>query len=157
MDMRIAVASDHAGFRLKEVVVPELQSQGFTVLDLGQNDESPGDYPDVARRVAEAIIGGRADRGIALCGSGIGVSVAANKFPGIYAGVCHDTYSAHQSVEHDNANVLCLGQRIVGLELAREIIRAFVAAEFSREERHVRRLDKVKAIEAEHLKPPGGK
>jgi ribose 5-phosphate isomerase B len=83
--------------------------------------------------------------------------VAANKFPGIYAGVCHDTYSAHQSVEHDNANVLCLGQRIVGLELAREIIRAFVAAEFSREERHVRRLDKVKAIEAEHLKPPGGK
>jgi ribose 5-phosphate isomerase B len=151
--MRIAVAADHAGYPLKQIVVDDLRAAGHEVADLGTFDPNQADdYPDFAALACEAVRGGRAARAVVICGSGVGVAVAANKFPGIRAGVCHDTYSGHQGVEHDDMNVLCVGARIVGPELAREIVRAFVGATFTGEERHVRRLNKVKAIEAKFLR-----
>ena len=150
--MRIAIAADHAGFDIKEVVATHLRALGHDVLDFGVNTAAvPSDYPDAAAAVAQAIRTGAAERGVLVCGSGVGVSVAANKFPGIRAAICHDTYSAHQGVEHDQMNVLVLGGRIVGAALARELVDAFLAAEFSGEERHVRRVDKMLAIEREHI------
>ena len=146
--MRIAIGADHGGFSLKENIVALLQKDGHEVLDVGAHTLDPSDdYPDFARAVGLAVQRGEAERGIIICGSGVGACVAANKLHGIRAGICHDTYSAHQGVEHDNMNVLCLGARIVGKELARELVRAFVGAQFSGAERHVRRLAKVKAIE----------
>ena len=150
--MVIAVAADHAGYEVKEVVADHLRSEGYEVLDLGVDTaDVPSDYPDAAAAVAQAIRTGEAERGVLVCGSGVGVSVAANKFPGIRAAICHDTYSAHQGVEHDQMNVLVLGGRIIGAALARELVDAFMAAEFSGEERHLRRVDKVLAIEREQM------
>jgi len=145
--MRIAVGSDHAGFELKRALAEDLERSGHDILDLGTRSTEPVDYPDYAEAVGQAVRDGRAERGLLLCGSGVGASVAANKLPGVRAGLCHDTYSAHQGVEHDDINVLVLGARIVGPALAKEIVEAFVRARFSNEERHVRRLTKVKAIE----------
>ena len=146
--MRVAVGSDHGGFSLKQAIVDELRRLGHDVIDKGTFDETSVDYPDFAEAVGMSIITGEAGRGIVLCGSGVGASVAANKMPGIRAAVCHDTYSAHQGVEHDDMNVLTLGARIIGPEQAVELVRAFVGAQFSGEPRHQRRLDKVNAIEA---------
>jgi RpiB/LacA/LacB family sugar-phosphate isomerase len=147
--MRIAMASDHAGFELKNQLQPYVESLGHEVTDLGAYSEQPGDdYPDYAEAVGMAVKEDRADRGVLVCGSGVGVSVAANKIPGIRAAVCHDTYSAHQGVEHDDMNVLVMGSRIIAIELAKELVRSFLHASFSGEERHVRRLGKVKAIES---------
>jgi RpiB/LacA/LacB family sugar-phosphate isomerase len=145
--MRIAISSDHAGFQLKQELVKFLSESGHSVVDLGTNSEAPVDYPDYAAAVGNAVIGGTAERGILICGSGVGASVAANKLKGIRAGLCHDTYSAHQGVEHDDMNVLVLGARVIGPALARELANAFVHAAFSGDERHVRRLNKVKALE----------
>jgi RpiB/LacA/LacB family sugar-phosphate isomerase len=147
--MRLAIASDHAGFHLKQKVLEFLKTLGHNVEDLGTHDETPVDYPDTAKAVATAVLNGRAERAVLLCGSGVGASMAANKFPGIRAGLCHDTYSAHQGVEHDHMNVLVLGGRVIGQELAHELARAFVNAQQSQEERHLRRLAKVEAIEAQ--------
>ena len=147
--MRIALGADHAGFEFKQQVSDILTSLGHEVDDLGAHRFDPlDDYPDFTRPVAESVATGSADRGLLVCGSGVGASIAANKIAGIRAAMCHDTYSARQGVEHDDMNVLCLGARIVGIELAREIISAFLGARFSAEERHVRRLAKVKAMEA---------
>jgi RpiB/LacA/LacB family sugar-phosphate isomerase len=148
MNMHLAVASDHAGFHLKQKVVEFLETMGHNVEDLGTYDTTPVDYPDTAEAVATAILTERVERAVLLCGSGVGASVAANKFPGIRAGLCHDTYSAHQGVEHDHMNVLVLGGRVIGQELAHELVRAFVDAKQSQEERHLRRLAKIDAIEA---------
>ena len=145
--MRLAVASDHAGFALKQDLVRRLRRRRHRVNDLGTHSPGPADYPDSARDVASALLAGRADRGILICGSAVGVSVAANKFPSIRAGVCHDAYSAHQGVEHDDMNVLCLGSEIVGGELAAELVRAFLGARFDGGERYVRRLEKVNEME----------
>jgi ribose 5-phosphate isomerase B len=145
--VRMVVGADHAGFELKEVVAAFLRELGHDVLDVGAYDTKPSDYPDFAVAVGRAILDGRADRGVLICGSGVGVSVAANKLTGIRAGVCHDTYSAHQGVEHDDMNVIVLGSRIVGVELAKELIGVYSRAVFSHEERHVRRLAKVRALE----------
>ena len=148
--MRIAVAGDHNGFTMKEAMVAHLDQAGHQVIDLGPESLDPDDdYPDYARVVAKAVVSGRADRGVLVCGSGVGASVAANKVPGIRASVCHDTYSAHQGVEHDDMNVLCLGARIIGLETAREAVDAFIAGRFTGEARHRRRLEKVRALEEE--------
>lgn len=144
---RFVVGADHAGFPLKAVVVAELRALGYEVADLGVFDETPVDYPDISEAVATAVVGGRADRGVIVCGSGVGACVAANKVRGARAGTCHDTFSAHQGVEDDDMNVLCLGGRVVGTQLAREIVRAFAGAVFSTEERFRRRLDKVLALE----------
>jgi RpiB/LacA/LacB family sugar-phosphate isomerase len=149
--MRVAISSDHAGFSIKDEVINFVQESGHDVIDLGTYDQTPVDYPDFVLKVARAILEKQADRGIVVCGSGVGACIAANKVDGIYAAICHDTYSAHQGVEHDNVNVLCLGGRIIGLELAREIVNAFLGAEFSAEERHLRRFKKVLAIEKKHL------
>lgn len=146
--MRIAVGSDHAGFALKQNVAEALRRDGLEVVDAGAYSAEPSDYPDVAEAVGREVAGGRAQRGVLICGSGVGASVAANKMLGVRAAICHDTYSAHQGVEHDDMNVLVLGARVIGLALALELVRAFVAARFSNEERHIRRLDKMKAIEA---------
>ena len=132
---------------LKQELVPWLRGSGHEVTDLGTNGTDPVDYPDYAEAIAHAVLEGRAERGVLICGSGVGASVAANKVPGIRAGLCHDTYSAHQGVEHDDMNVLVLGARVIGVELARELVRAFLGAVFSREPRHVRRLGKIRAIE----------
>jgi len=145
--MKLALAGDHAGFALKEILVAELRKDGHEVLDLGTHDTSPVDYPDVARAIGNAVNSGEVVRGILVCGSGVGASVAANKIKGIRAGVCHVTYSGHQGVEHDDMNVLCLGARVIGPASAVEIARAFVAARFSNEERHVRRVKKILDIE----------
>jgi ribose 5-phosphate isomerase B len=146
--MRLAIGADHRGFALKQELVPWLREQGHDVLDVGAHSYDPDDdYPDFAFAVAEAIRSQRAERGILLCGSGVGASIAATKVPGVRAAVCHDTYSAHQGVEHDDMNVLCMGTRIVGDALAKELITAFLSARFSGEERHVRRLEKVQAWE----------
>jgi ribose 5-phosphate isomerase B len=145
--MRLALAADHAGFPLKQEVAARLATMGHEVIDLGCHSTAPCDYPDSAEAVAAAIRNGQAERGIIVCGSGAGVSIAANKFPGIRASVCHDTYTAHQAVEHDDMNVLCLGARIVGSAVACELIDAFLGARFSGEDRHQRRLDKVLAFE----------
>ena len=146
--MRLALAADHAGFPLKQEMAPLLARQGHELIDLGTNSPEPVDYPDSAEAVARALLDGKADRGIIFCGSGAGVSIAANKFPGIRAAVCHDTYTAHQAVEHDDMNVLCLGARVIGPALASDIIAAFVGAKFSGEDRHQRRLNKILAIES---------
>jgi len=146
-NMRIALAADHAGFELKEKMAAYLKEEGFEVMDLGTHGEEPVDYPDFALAIGKALREGRADRGVLICGSGVGACVAANKIKGIRAGLCHDTYSAHQGVEHDDINVLCLGARVIGEELARELVTAFLAAKFTGEERHVRRLAKIQAIE----------
>jgi ribose 5-phosphate isomerase B len=145
--MRIAVAADHGGFPLKQTVLEELRRLGHEAIDLGTNSSDAVDYPDFAEAVGNSIARGEAERGIVLCGSGVGASVAANKIRGVRAAVCHDTYSAHQGVEHDDMNVLAIGARVVGPEVAVELVRAFVGARFSGEERHVRRLNKVLAIE----------
>jgi ribose 5-phosphate isomerase B len=146
--MRIAIGVDHGGFPLKGPIVDHLTTAGHEVLDLGAYNMDPGDdYPDYAKAVGEAVLRGEAERGIIVCGSGVGACVAANKLPGIRAGLCHDTYSAHQAVEHDNINVLCLGARVIGVALALELVQAFVSAAFSGEERHRRRLAKVAEME----------
>lgn len=150
--MKIVIASDHAGFDYKQFFLQEISDAGYNITDLGTHDKTPTDYPDHAADVAHAILNGEADRGILICGSGVGVSVAVNKFKGIRAGVCHDTYSAHQSVEHDDANVLCIGERVVGVELAREIILSFLSAQFTYAPRHEARLKKIADIEAENMK-----
>src|SRR6516162_8527092 len=145
--MRIALGSDHAGFALKEALKASLTAEHRDVLDVGTNTTEPVDYSDYAQAIGQALRENRAERGILLCGSGVGASMAANRIPGIRAGLCHDTYSAHQGVEHDNMNVLVLGGRIVGVELARELIGAFLNARFTDEERHRRRLAKMTALE----------
>ena len=145
--MRIALAADHAGYLLKNELKARLSGQGHEVLDLGTDSPAPVDYPDSAEAVAGAIRGGQAERGIIVCGSGAGVSIAANKFPGIRASVCHDTYTAHQAVEHDDMNVLCLGARVIGGALALDLVSAFLGARYAGEERFQRRLDKVLRIE----------
>lgn len=147
--MIVAVAADHGGFPLKARVIEIVRAEGHEPLDLGTHSTDPVDYPDYALALGQAIQQGRAERGILLCGSGVGACVAVNKLKGLRGGVCHDTYSAHQGVEHDDMNVLCLGARIIGPELVPELVRAFLRARFTREERHVRRLAKVKAIEAQ--------
>ncbi|MEQ9454741.1 MAG: ribose 5-phosphate isomerase B [Phycisphaeraceae bacterium] len=147
--MKIAIAADHAGFPLKAALSELLRELGHEVLDLGANELDPkDDYPDFARYVGNAIQHKQVDRAVLLCGSGVGASIAASKMKGVRAAVCHDTYSAHQGVEHDDMNVLCLGARIIGIEPAREIVKAFASARFTAEERHRRRLEKVLAIEA---------
>jgi len=148
--MRIVVGSDHAGYILKQEVGEALRQAGHDVLDVGTHSTAPVDYPDSAEAVGRAVMDGRTERGVLICGSGVGASVAASKLPGIRAAVCHDTYSAHQGVEHDDMNVLVLGGRIIGPALALELVRAFVAARFTGEERHVRRLEKVKALETRY-------
>lgn len=148
MGTRIALGADHGGFPLNERVIAELRTAGHEIIDFGTHDGSqPDDYPDYARQVGQAIQKGEADIGILICGSGVGAAVAANKLRGIRAALCGDTYSAHQSREHDDCNVLCVGARVVGVELALEIVRAFVAARFSGEERHRRRLRKIAEME----------
>jgi ribose 5-phosphate isomerase B len=150
-NLRVALGGDHAGFQLKQVVAQRYESLLSSLIDCGTHSEASCDYPDFAIAVAKEIVAGNADRGIVVCGSGVGVSVAANKIPGIRAAICHDTYSAHQGVEHDNMNVLCIGGRIIGSELAFEIIDAFLSARYVPEERHARRLAKVLEIEAKGL------
>jgi len=145
--MRIAIGCDHAGFPLKQTVIQSIEAAGHEAIDLGTYSTEPVDYPDYAERVAAAILSGRADRGVLCCGSGVGACVAANKVHGIRAGVCHDVYSAHQGVEHDSMNVLCLGARIIGTAVADEIVRSYVGAEFTGEERHRRRLAKITLLE----------
>jgi ribose 5-phosphate isomerase B len=150
--MKIAVASDHAGFPLKAGVLDIIRAAGHEGIDLGTGSTEPVDYPDFARAVGEAIRSGRAERGVLLCGSGVGASVAANKMHGIRAAVCHDTYTAHQGVEHDDMNVLVMGARIIGQETAFDLVSAYLGARFqSNVERFVRRLNKVKAIEARNM------
>ena len=146
--MRTVIGSDHAGFELKVALAKHLHELGHEVLDVGTNSTDPVDYPDFAAAVGKAILDGRADRGVLICGSGVGASVAANKMRGIRAGLCHDTYSAHQGVEHDDMNVLVLGARVIGPALAHELVESYMKAQFTKEERHVRRLGKIKALEA---------
>ncbi|HXX29427.1 MAG TPA: ribose 5-phosphate isomerase B [Myxococcaceae bacterium] len=153
--MRVVLGSDHAGFDMKQHLVELVKRLGHEVLDVGTHGPEPVDYPDFALAVAEAIRRGQADRGVLLCGSGVGASVALNKVPGLRGAVCHDTYSAHQGVEHDDMNVLVLGARIIGPMLADELVNAFLPARFTGEPRHLRRLDKVRAIEQRFLVNPG--
>ncbi len=154
--MKIAVGADHAGFELKRVIAAELRSRGHEVVDLGTDSTSVAvDYPDFAEAVGAAVVDGRAERGILICGSGLGASVAANKIPGIRAGLCHDTYSAHQGVEHDDVNVLVMGARVIGPALAHDIVHTYLGARFTGEERHQRRLAKLKALEARSIRGSG--
>jgi RpiB/LacA/LacB family sugar-phosphate isomerase len=148
--MTIAVGSDHAGFLLKQEVAAALRKAGHQVVDVGTHSTDPVDYPDSAEALGLAVRDGKAERGVLICGSGVGASVAANKIPGVRAAICHDSYSAHQGVEHDDMNVLVLGGRIIGPALAHELVQAFVAARYTAEERHARRLAKVKAIESRY-------
>jgi RpiB/LacA/LacB family sugar-phosphate isomerase len=147
--MKVAVASDHGGLPLKNVVIETIKTLNFDIVDLGTNSEISSDYPDFAKLAAEALLKGQVDRSIVMCGSGVGVCIASNKIKGIYASVCHDTYSAHQGVEHDGMNTLCLGGRVIGAELAAEIVRAFLLAKPMQGENYRRRIKKVKAIEEE--------
>ena len=150
--MRIAVAGDHAGFELKTLLIPWLQSTGHQVEDLGAHHLDPeDDYPDFAFKVADSVRSGKVERGIVVCGSGVGASVAANKVPGIRACLCHDTYTGRQGVEHDDMNVLCLGGRVIGFEFAKEIVTAFLAANFIPEARYKRRLEKLIQVEKRGL------
>ena len=152
--MKLSIGADHAGYEMKVKLVEFIRSLGHTVKDVGTFDPSkPDDYPDYAVLVAEDILNGAAERGVLVCGSGVGVSVAANKFTGIRAGLCHDHYSAHQGVEHDDMNVLVLGARIIGIMGAQDSVGAFLNAKFTGEERHVRRLQKVKDIESRNARP----
>ncbi len=146
--MRIAVASDHAGFPLKDEVIRAVQQAGHEPVDLGTDSTQAVDYPDFAEKLGREIVSGRADRGILVCGSGVGACIAANKIDGIYAGVCHDVYSAHQGVEHDDMNVLCLGARIIGPALVPELVSAFLSGHFSSDERHRRRVGKIRSLES---------
>ncbi|HUK93738.1 MAG TPA: RpiB/LacA/LacB family sugar-phosphate isomerase [Gaiellaceae bacterium] len=148
--MKVAVAFDHRGVKLREPIFAELAASGHDPIDLGTDVPEPRiDYPDKAREIGEAMLSGDAERAVLVCGSGVGASVAANKIPGIRAAVCHDTYSAHQGVEHDDMNVLCLGSEVIGAELAIELVRAFLAARFDGAERYVRRLEKIEEMERE--------
>lgn len=151
--MKIAVGSDHAGFPLKQELAALLREDGHEVQDLGAHSTEPVDYPDSAEAVGRSVVSGQTERGVLVCGSGVGASVAANKVRGVRAAICHDVYSAHQGVEHDDMNVLVLGGRIVGPALAGELVRAFVRARYTGEERHARRLAKVLAIEAKDTSP----
>ena len=158
--MQVALGSDHAGFELKQHLQELVRSLGHEVMDVGTFSTAPVDYPDWAEAVGLAVREGRAQRGLLICGSGVGASVAVNKMPGVRGGLCHDTYSAHQGVEHDDVNVLVLGARVIGVELARELVRTFLNARFSNEERHVRRLAKVHALEERYMgatRPAGEK
>ena len=152
--MIVAIGSDHAGWTMKQELSASIRDAGHELRDLGTHGPDSVDYPDFARAVAEAVSRGDAERGVLLCGSGVGVGVVANKVPGVRAAICHDTYSAHQGVEHDALNVLCLGARVVGSELAREIVLRFLEARFTDEPRHRRRLDKLLAVERDNLKAP---
>lgn len=149
--MKIAIACDHGGFPLKQTVIDVVRAAGHESLDLGTDSSDSVDYPDFSEKLGSAIQSGKAERGILLCGSGVGANIAANKMQDVYAGICHDTYSAHQGVEHDDMNVLCLGARIIGPELAKEIVAAFLGARFvgndPGEERHARRVAKVRKLE----------
>lgn len=145
--MIITIGSDHAGFELKKVLIDHLHQQGHELLDVGTDSTRPVDYPDYAEAVALNLLNGKSERAILICGSGVGASVAANKIPGIRAGICHDGYSAHQGVEHDDMNVLVLGSRVIGAELAKDLCIAFLNARFTGEERHRRRLEKIHSIE----------
>ena len=145
--MKIAVACDHAGFPLKDEVIATVEECGSEVIDLGTYGQEPVDYPDYAEKAGRAVLQGLADRAILICGSGVGASIAANKMKGIYACICHDAYSARQGVEHDNINVLCMGGRVIGPEIAKDVVRSFLGATFSAEERHLRRFGKIKKIE----------
>lgn len=145
--MKIAIASDHAGFALKQMIIEDLNARKIAVADLGAYSDDTSDYPDYAEKIGSAVARGEFVRGVLICGSGVGASVAANKIKGVRAGLCHDTYSAHQGVEHDAMNVLVLGARVVGIELAKELVQAFLQAEFTAEERHQRRLEKVAGLE----------
>lgn len=149
--MRIAVGADHGGYRLKIQIVEFLKKLGHEVNDRGTHSEEPADYPDYARAVSQEIMLKQADRAVLICGSGVGACIAANKFPGMRAAICHDTFSAHQGVEDDNVNILCLGARVVGDELAKDIVKVWLSASFSGAERHRRRLSKVEEIEKEFL------
>ncbi|MBV8832716.1 MAG: ribose 5-phosphate isomerase B [Acidobacteriaceae bacterium] len=151
--MKISIGADHAGYEMKSMLIEQVKKLGHTVHDVGTFEPGkPDDYPDYAILVAQDVLSGASDRGILVCGSGVGVSVAANKFKGIRAGLCHDHYSAHQGVEHDDMNVLVLGSRIIGPMMAQDVAEAFLNAKFSGEERHVRRLQKVKGIEQSELR-----
>jgi ribose 5-phosphate isomerase B len=146
--MRIALAADHGGFVLKTSLIPWLESQNYEILDLGAEIfNAADDYPDFSEDIADAIVSGKAQRGILVCGSGVGASIAANKIPGVRASLCHDTYSAHQGVEHDDMNIICLGGRVVGIELAKELVNAFLKAQFTNQEKYQKRVDKITAIE----------
>lgn len=145
--MRIVVGADHAGFELKNMLAADLRHRGHEVIDAGTTSADPVDYPDFAEAVSKVLLDGAAERGVLVCGSGVGASVSANKIPGIRAGLCHDTYSARQGVEHDDMNILVLGARVIGVELARELVNNFLAAKFNGEERHRRRIEKIKALE----------
>jgi ribose 5-phosphate isomerase B len=145
--MRIVIGADHAGFSLKVQLIELLKEEGYSVLDVGTDGPDPVDYPDDAQAVGEAVLSGEAELGMLLCGSGVGASIAANKIRGIRAALCHGVYSAHQCREHDDANILCLGPRVIGVKLAEELVRAFLGARFSGAERHRRRLDKVARLE----------
>ncbi|HEU5235432.1 MAG TPA: ribose 5-phosphate isomerase B [Terriglobales bacterium] len=151
--MKLSIGADHAGFPLKQEIVKFLRDSGHEVLDLGTNNTDPVDYPDYAEAVGRSILDGTVNRAVLICGSGVGASVAANKIPGIRAGLCHDSYSAHQGVEHDNMNVLVLGARVIGVALAKELVEIYLAAEFTKEERHMRRVGKIASIEQRY----GGK
>ncbi|WP_164101798.1 ribose 5-phosphate isomerase B [Candidatus Laterigemmans baculatus] len=151
LPLRLAIGGDHAGFPLKHELVGWLGGQVTELIDCGATDATSSDYPDFALAVGKAVLEGRADRGILVCGSGVGVSVAANKIPGIRASLCHDTYSARQGVEHDDMNVLCIGARVIGPELAMEVIRAFLAARYEPQPRHARRVEKILQIERDAL------
>jgi ribose 5-phosphate isomerase B len=145
--MRVVIGGDHAGFQLKQIISESLRSAGHTVIDVGTDSDEPVDYPDYAEALGKVVGEGTADRGVLICGSGVGASVAANKIPGIRAGLCHDSYSARQGVEHDEMNVLVLGARVIGSALAQELVDCFLGAQFNHEERHRRRLQKIKALE----------
>ncbi len=150
--MTVIIGSDHAGFAYKVLLTEALQKEGYDVIDLGAYNDTPTDYPDYAAAVSLALLEKRGERGVLICGSAVGVSIAANKFKGIRAGACHDTYSAHQGVEHDDVNVLCLGERVVGIELALDIVFTFLKARFTNAPRHVKRLEKLFAIENKNMK-----
>lgn len=150
--MRLVIGADHAGFDLKQVLAAYLRYHGHEVIDKGTDSDDPVDYPDYAEAVAKALLGGEGERGVLICGSGVGASVAANKLPGIRAGLCHDTYSARQGVEHDDMNILVLGARVIGVEVARELVDSFLAAKFNGEERHRRRVEKIRALEQRYGK-----
>jgi RpiB/LacA/LacB family sugar-phosphate isomerase len=155
--MRVVIGSDHAGFEMKQKVLAYVQKLGHEVLDIGAHNSAASDYPDYAEALGEAILNNQADRGILICGSGVGASVAVNKIPGIRAGVCHDCYSARQGVEHDNMNVLVMGARIIGPELANNLVDIYLDARFSAEERHLRRLAKLQKLENKFRRHPGPK
>ena len=153
--MRITIGSDHAGFDLKQALAEYIKAEGHEVIDVGTHDKKSVDYPDFAEAVGSSILQGKCDRGVLICGSGVGASVAANKVRGVRAGLCHDHYSAHQGVEHDDMNVLVMGARVIGIATAQELVSAYLGANYTHEERHQRRLDKVNAIENRSMAPAG--